>query len=104
MRFSVDSWDPSYDSGLELEALPQSAVQVDTTIEVSTTKWAPIPAFQADGQTRDLLFVDGVRRIDARVWIDDAASERAWQDASPCARKTSLGCPMRSVAVAGPTT
>ncbi|ETW25555.1 hypothetical protein [Mycobacterium gastri] len=74
MRFSVDSWDPSYDSGVELEALPQSEVQVDTTIEVSTAKWAPIPASQPDAQRRDLLFVDGVRRIDARVWIDDAAT------------------------------
>ncbi len=81
MRFSVDSWDPSYDSGVELEALPQSEVQVDTTIEVSTAKWAPIPAFQPDGQKRDLLFVDGVRRIDARVWIDDAATGTT--DASP---------------------
>jgi hypothetical protein len=81
VKFSVDSWDPSYDSAVELEALPQSEVQVDTTIEVSTAKWAPIPAFQPDGQKRDLLFVDGVRRIDARVWIDDAATGTT--DASP---------------------
>jgi len=81
VRFSVDSWDPSYDSGVELEALPQSEVQVDTTIEVSTAKWAPIPAFQPDGQKRDPLFVDGVRRMDARVWIDDATTGTT--DASP---------------------
>jgi hypothetical protein len=73
MRFSVDGWDPGYGSAVDMEALPESQAQVDTTIEVSAAKWASIPPKAGDTAVTDMLFVDGVRRIDARVWIDDSA-------------------------------
>ncbi|TCN32800.1 hypothetical protein EV644_1246 [Kribbella orskensis] len=73
MRFSVDAWDVGYGSALNLDDadLPASAAQVNTNVEVPESRWAPIAP--ADGLTEPsaVLFVDGVRRIDARVWIDD---------------------------------
>ncbi len=68
MRFTVEAWDPSYGSALEGEQLPGSTAKVDATVE--TERWSPIPV-QAVAQPSAVLFVDGVRRIDARVWIED---------------------------------
>lgn len=67
MRFSVDGWDPGYGTAVEMDGLPESQAQVDTTIEVSAANWAPIPPKAGDTAVTDMLFVDGVRRIDARL-------------------------------------
>jgi hypothetical protein len=77
MRFSVDGWDPSYGSSVEMEELAQSSVTVDATLEVPAANWAPIPAKTRAAVPSGVLFVDGVRRIEARVWIDDAAGDGA---------------------------
>ena len=74
MRFSVDGWDPGYGTSLELDGeLGESTARVETGVEVPADRWRPVdPA--ADGPLPDaLLFVDGVRRVEARVWIDGAA-------------------------------
>lgn len=72
MQFSVDAWDVSYGSALNIteEDLPDSVARVDTDVEVPADQWAPIAG---DGipDPSAVLFVDGVRRVDARVWIDD---------------------------------
>jgi hypothetical protein len=77
MRFSVDGWDPGYGSAFEMEELPELSVHIDATIERSTADWAPIPARPDVAPPSGILFVDGVRRIDAHVWIDDAAGDTA---------------------------
>jgi hypothetical protein len=73
MRFSVDAWDAGYGSALNLteEDLPASDARVDPDVEVPAGSWAPIPARTDIVEPSATLFVDGVRRIDARVWIDD---------------------------------
>jgi hypothetical protein len=73
MRFSVDGWDPSYGTSLELEEdLGESTARVDVAVEVSATQWRTIDPPAGLAQPAALLFVDGVRRIEARVWIDDS--------------------------------
>lgn len=72
MTFNVDSWDPGYGSSMEAEELARSGAEVELDVEVPEAEWAPIdpsPVPVPDA----VLFVDGVRRIDARVWIDDPA-------------------------------
>ncbi|MCR6488480.1 hypothetical protein M8542_37195 [Amycolatopsis sp. OK19-0408] len=72
MNFSVDAWDPGYGSSMEAEELARSGAEVELEVEVPAAEWAPIdpsPVSPPDA----VLFVDGVRRIDARVWIDDPA-------------------------------
>lgn len=73
MRFSVDAWDASYGTALAVaeEDLPASVARVETNVEVSADQWSPIPARTDLSHPSAVLFVDGVRRIDARVWIDD---------------------------------
>ncbi len=74
MKFSVDAWDVSYGTALNLEEedLPSSVARVETDVEVPASQWAPIPVRSDVPHPSTVLFVDGVRRIDARVWIDDS--------------------------------
>jgi hypothetical protein len=69
VKFSVDPWDPSYGASVETELDP-SEVSVNVEVEVEVTAWAPIGA-PAAARAATVLFVDGVRRIDARVWVED---------------------------------
>lgn len=71
MRFSVDGWDPGYGSPMDVQDLAETTAKVDTTLEVSSSEWAPLPPGTAISSPSAVLFVDGVRRIDARAWIDD---------------------------------
>jgi hypothetical protein len=74
MRFSVDGWDPSYGMSLELEEqLGESTARVETGVELPDDQWRAIDPDPARAVPSALLFVDGVRRIEARVWIDDDA-------------------------------
>jgi hypothetical protein len=77
MRFSVDTWDVSYGNALNIieEELPPSVARVDTDVEVPADRWAPIPAKSDVPHPSAVLFVDGVRRVDARVWIDDPVDQ-----------------------------
>ena len=76
MRFSVDAWDVGYGTALAIaeEDLPASVARVETDIETPAGQWAPIPTASDIPHPSAVLFVDGVRRIDARVWIDDSAA------------------------------
>lgn len=73
MRFAVESWAPDFGSSVDVD-LDASTQQVDVDVEVRADAWAPIRPGADDGRSSRLLFVDGVRRVDARVWIEEAAT------------------------------
>lgn len=76
MRFTVDAWDPSYGTNTEIEDfLAESTARVDANVELPAGRWRAIDADPATPVPDALLFVDGVRRIEARVWIDDDAPD-----------------------------
>ncbi len=68
MRFSIESWAPEYGSALEVDERSQSESRVDVSVETPAPRWAPVPP-RADTRLRTILFTDGVRRVDARVWV-----------------------------------
>jgi hypothetical protein len=75
VRLYVDSWDPSYSSSLEQGAVGptgESTAQLGVDAELPAASWRPLgPA--ADVRSPDMvLLVDGVRRVDARVWVEEA--------------------------------
>jgi len=70
VKFSVDPWDPSYGTSTDLDPVDASKADVDCDVEVPAAQWAPRPAGQAAGAAERLVFIDGVRRVEAHVWID----------------------------------
>jgi hypothetical protein len=81
MTFSVDGWDPSYGASLELEGeLAESTARIDPSTELPAERWRPIDPDPAGPLPAALLFVDGVRRVEAQVWIDGEARAGAGGD------------------------
>jgi hypothetical protein len=76
MRFSVDGWDPGYGTSSDPEEdLGESTARVDVSVEVPAAQWRAIDPRPGLAQPAAMLFVDGVRRIEARVWIDDSTPD-----------------------------
>lgn len=67
MRFAVAQWSPEYGMPVEPE-LEDASIRVDVSIELPPAQWRGLlPEVEpAD----DVLFVDGVRRVDATLWIE----------------------------------
>ena len=83
MRFTVDGWDPTYGTSLELEEdLGESTAQITLDVEFPENGWRPVDVDAALRRPSATLFVDGVRRVEARVWIDDADGGSPATDAS----------------------
>ena len=74
MRFAIESWDPAYGSSME-GGLDEAAGPVDATIELPLDQWRPLLP-PAVGAPPAVVFIDGVRRIDSRIWISDGALAR----------------------------
>jgi hypothetical protein len=71
MRFHVDAWSPAYGSSRDASDRgpdEASSAKLDTDIEMSAKDWQAVtpPALP---RPERVLFVDGVRRTDARLWI-----------------------------------
>lgn len=84
--FTVDPWDPGYgfafggvgdDGNSDGEATESSGVPVNLEVETQADAWAPIDADPEVPLPPTLLFCDGVRRIDARVWVYGPAPQPA---------------------------
>ena len=67
-RIFVEGWSPEYGSPLDRdETLAPAEGSVDATVERGD--WEPIEGI--DDGIRTIAFVDGVRRVDARLTLDD---------------------------------
>ncbi len=72
-RFTVDPWDPGY--GLSFgeeaggDALAESSAELDLDLERRADQWHPVDPDLAPPVPGTVLFLDGVRRIDARIWV-----------------------------------
>ena len=67
MRFAVETWAPDFGAPVGADVVGDAEVEADLTVERPLADWAPI-APRVD-PARTVLFVDGVERIDARVWL-----------------------------------
>ncbi|MDQ1396546.1 MAG: hypothetical protein QOG64_1805, partial [Acidimicrobiaceae bacterium] len=72
MRFAVEAWAPEYGSAMGVEdELAASTAQVDHDVEVPLAEWAPrSPPPGAADAVRSVVFSDGVRRVEAQVWVE----------------------------------
>lgn len=71
--FTVDPWDPGYglafSEELDGNALQESSAVLNLDLEVPAAQWRPISPDPGFRLPSTLLFLDGVRRIDARIWV-----------------------------------
>ena len=75
MKFAIETWATEYGSPMEIDALDPSATNVDVGVERDGDKWSAISPPATTEVPEKILFTDGVRRIDARVWIEDAEGQ-----------------------------
>jgi hypothetical protein len=80
LSFTVDPWDPGYgqafaDEQDEPGGLSESSAELDLALEVPADDWRPIDPDPAPPLPPTVLFLDGVRRIDARVWVHGGDSQ-----------------------------
>ena len=69
MLLRVDPWDPEYGASIEFDPELDPAAGLDLTVEEPGV-WAPLPAPRAQ-EGRCCAFVDGVRRIEARLFAEE---------------------------------
>lgn len=74
-RVAVESWAPGYGSALrgDADVVPVQG-PVDVDVEVPGDRWGPRTTV-ADSAA-EVVFIDGVRRVDARLWITDDRGTR----------------------------
>jgi hypothetical protein len=78
--FTVDPWDPGYGLAMPEEpdgALESSSAQLDLDVEVPAGRWRPIDPGSTTSLPGTLLFLDGVRRVDARIWVHGGGPQPA---------------------------
>jgi len=69
VKFTVDPWDPGYGASVESELTETTSVPT-TDIECADDAWRPLSPSGRALPSATTLFVDGVRRIEARAWIE----------------------------------
>ncbi|GAA1811249.1 hypothetical protein HC028_05155 [Planosporangium flavigriseum] len=72
MRLHVDGWDPGYGASFDSNGDgpgSQSSAETVTDVELPESDWRPIPRRDDLVSPSTVLLVDGVRRIDAGVWV-----------------------------------
>jgi hypothetical protein len=73
VAFTVDPWDPGYGLAFNEEldggALEESTAELNLDLEIPAAQWRPITPDPAPPLPGTVLFLDGVRRIDARIWV-----------------------------------
>ncbi len=69
MKIAVESWAPEYGSLLESGEMEEPEAPTDLEVEMPVGEWRPVSPSRETPKPAAIHFVDGVRRIDARVWI-----------------------------------
>jgi len=93
-KIFVEAWDPEYGSSFAPGEMAPALAEVDPPVEIPAESWKPIPPEPAAGAAERLAFIDGVRRIDALVWIEDSdgcfAGDMRVNDFSPPPERANL--------------
>ena len=74
-RIAIETWDPEYGTASSALADDGTTAEIDVNVEIPAAQWRPIAPPPVASPSR-LVFVDGVRRIDAHAWIDDGTGPR----------------------------
>jgi hypothetical protein len=72
--YTVDPWDPGYGVADELDGR-ESTARLELNLEEPAANWRPIDPARIPSMPAATLFLDGVRRIDARVWVHNGSPQ-----------------------------
>ncbi len=67
MKLAIEPWDPEFGPSFQAKEMEPTEATVDPGVEVAPDKWKPLVPKAPPASP--VVFVDGVRRIDARVWV-----------------------------------
>lgn len=68
--YTVDPWDPGYGVALGADVDGrESTARLYLDLELPVDRWRPVAPDCGPALPSSVLFLDGVRRIDARVWV-----------------------------------
>jgi hypothetical protein len=70
VRISVEQWAPDYGASVGPDALEETQAAVEAGCETPVEAWAPRSPAPGTEVPHEIAFVDGVRRVEARVWIE----------------------------------
>jgi hypothetical protein len=68
---TIETWDPAFGSSLLDAGIEPSEASVDISVEKPEREWRPIRPTTGLVPAERVFFVDGVRRVDAIVWINE---------------------------------
>lgn len=71
---TVDPWSASYGVAFDMPddgPADRSPAAVDTDVEMPADEWRPMIPPSGTATPDVVAFIDGVRRVDANVWLDD---------------------------------
>ncbi len=85
MRFAVESWSPDYGVAADATQMDDATSEVDITLEMAEIDWQPVQPSIAAAPYERVVFVDGVRRVDANIWFEDGLITRPGMCASVAA-------------------
>ncbi len=71
MKYVVEQWAPEYGASAEGTELAESQATVDVSLELPVEEWRPVVPAGGTTAPTELAFVDGVRRVEAQVWVAD---------------------------------
>ena len=100
MKFAVETWAPEYGVAADSEHLEEASAEVEVGVERPAGEWSAIDPTPDVEPPQCAVFVDGVRRVDARVWITDGDRARPGMCASVAAG--AVRCVTGEARVVGP--
>ena len=78
MLLRLDPWATEYNTAYHADVVSETKATVDAAIELSLEDWRPLEPPRPDPHWRDLLFLDGSRRVEARVLLEDERQQVAF--------------------------
>ena len=75
-KLAIEGWAPEYGGAMDSEQEEISSDQVDIGAELPAEEWRPMEAGSGTWNPSRVDFVDGVRRVEARVWITGPEESR----------------------------
>lgn len=71
LKISIESWAPEYGSPVGDALLEATKAQVKLNVEVEVADWKPLQPKAGTRKPEQIIFVDGVRRMESIVWISE---------------------------------